>query len=1119
MGQLCLDGVCTACEASSSCEATPLYAAQDLTQCREGLCTACSPGLVGCGCVEGACTTGECVGGTCTDCTRGEPGCVCLESGDCNAGATCGTNGLCAACPVGEAMCACGPDESCGEGLVCEAGTCVADTCVDGAVDCPCGPQDTCDANLYCDAESTCRTCSSDIAGCPCDAEGQCGGDNFCNAEVAPGVCESCPAEDKPESCGCTADAQCGEGLLCDDEAFACRAPQSCDDLTCLPFQACTEATTADPAQDAFCVPETCVAGFVWDAATQSCVPLATPSCFTAGGEPTSAALACEAAGRVCVDVSGGTTCVATCETLGCGLARRSCTPGATTADDAQCGSCEPGYADDNGTCVLSGATCAGAAGIQAQCDALSRSCVDGPSGAFCGDCTDGKARDPRTGQCTEVEACGETQCFDGEFCHYAQDGRPPECRLRCPAGQAMTESGQCVSCGALSCGSGEIHGALVENQCVCEADTFCAYNSDSGPRCQTSPCPAGQARSVLGGACTQCNVTCGNSEGEGDRVWPWRNQIGNCFCETQDDYFMPTGGTRQATACDADGDGWINFIAENAYQSAQQGPSGGPDAAVLANFRCARREVDRIRLVNEYGQRRDVGLCGSDGVVRDWAPGDLPTECAAGPISVTLAESAELESDNAIGSEDTVFPALGGRKLRAAELNMLTKACVTPEADFNANMVADLAEEQVLDRARLPGSTDAELLFRAVSYFVETHTGRFLSSGSGTRPGRYIIEERSRCEADFPLTYDNAAADYWRGCTRRRESSFDTANPLASLNSFDFSQFSCDASTGSCDLLPPVTTGASADGDAVEDSDVCALRAAGLVPFAPVADDGTHPGDTPWRGMNHASQFKCARIGTGTGNQYVAASVLGGASTAPEHDFNQCSARACAGQAGCEESTKQDADRTQPSVPNIDCSFASGTGVAVDSVGFVSSRFTQATEATPYTRGCVNESAAFPQLCPGYTQNPDAVLTSANPALFGKLSCGCGAQYGGLSCEFACPVRAGAAMNGKLHFGGPIIPGLTAAEAADYGCITAPGQSGFGGYCTQFVAVPNQFVGGSRGYWMCGQPNAARPAGGGNDPSQTGQASGGGTYTLSGVVPATPVRRGLHTSTATDAC
>lgn len=1115
VGQLCIDGVCTPCEASASCEADALYSAQSLTQCREGLCSQCEPGLVGCGCVDGACTTGECVANLCTDCARGDPGCVCLESGDCNPGAVCGIDGLCSECPLGAEMCACNADDSCNDGLVCTDGSCVADTCVPGAADCPCD-EGACGSGLYCDAESTCRQCSSDIPGCPCAADSTCGGDNFCNVDVSPNLCEVCPSADKPDTCGCTADAQCAEGLTCDDDDFACRPLETCDESNCLPFQACTEAD-APTRSDAACVPETCVPGYMWDAGSQSCLPVDSPSCFTAGGELSSVGQACAAQNQTCVDVLGGTACISTCEDLGCGTQRRSCTPGATRTDNAVCGACEPGYADVNGTCTLNGATCGGGSGIQAACDTLSRSCIEGPNGAYCGDCTGGRARNPRTGSCVEVTKCGESQCFDGEFCHYPQDGRTPECRQRCSAGQAMTESGQCVSCGSLSCGGGAIHGALVESQCVCEESTFCSYTSDSGPRCRASPCPPNTARSQLGGACLACSATCGNDVGETNRVWPWRDQFGICFCETSNDHYVPYGGGGSPEACDADGDGWISQLAQNAFLSASEGANGVPDEATLSNYRCSRRVIDRIRLVNEYGQRRDVGLCGTDGVVRSWAPGDLPPECAAGPNSITLAESADLESDNSIRLNDTDYPALGARKLRAAEVNPLTKACVTAGGDFNNNAVPDLTEAQVLTGSEIPGATDAEILFRATAYFVETHNGRFLPSGSGTRPGRYIIEERSRCEANFPLTYENADASHWRGCTRRRASGFDSASPAASLDGFDFGQYSCDRTSGTCDLAVPLTTGASLDGDAVEDSDVCALRAASLVPLAPVADDGAYASDRPWRGMNHASQFKCARVGTGATNDFVAINLLGGASAAPEFDFNTCSARACAGQAGCEESITQDADTIQPLVPNLDCSFTPGTNLATEAVGFVASRFIQTTDATPYVRGCVNESAAFPQLCPGYTQNPDAVLTSANRADFGKLSCGCGEQYGGLSCQFACAVPGTAPDSGKLHVGGPLISGLTQVEAAEYGCRTGPGQSGEGGYCTQFPAGSG-FVGGSRGYWMCGKPTSSRPTSGGNDPRLTGVGSAG-TYTLNGIVPSTVVRRGLRTSTSTRAC
>lgn len=1104
-GQLCVGGACVGCEASAACEADAVSASAGRTQCYEGLCTTCAPGLVGCACVEGACTTGECVGGTCTDCDRGDPGCVCLDSGACKPGALCGGGGLCEACTLGAELCACDAG-ACGEGLACVGDVCVEDACPAGSLECPCDGG-ACAASLYCDATSLCRACSSDVAGCPCDAQGACGGDNYCDRTST--RCAACPAADKPSDCGCTATAQCAAGLVCGPESFVCRSARTCADLACLPNQLCEIQTTGPTAGDAYCVPETCVAGYAWDAGAGACVPLPTASCTDASGAPSAEAAACRAGGKACVDGASGPVCVDTCQTLGCATARRACTPGATVTADAVCAACEPGYVDVQGACALDpAATCAaGAPGsIEATCDALSRTCEQYASGASCGACTGGRALDPRTGQCVEVEACGESQCFAGEFCHYPQDGRPPECRLRCPAGSAMSEVGACVSCGALSCGSGEVHGALVEGRCACEAQVFCAYDSDSGARCRTNPCGPQEAVSTLGGACTPCNVTCGNDTGETSRVWPWRDQFGGCFCETADDFYQPYGGGATATACDQDGDGWINATAQNAYSSARRGANGTPDAATLANFRCARRTIDRIRLVNELGQRRDIGLCGTSGVVLDWAPGRAPVECLNGPNVVTLAEADTLESDSLLSGDDLQFPRYGSRKLRAAELNALTKACVSVDADFNLNGVTDLVEQQALDRTALPGATDAELLFRAASYFVETHRGYYQPPGAGTGPGVYVVEETSRCDASFPLGYQ-VDQGYWRGCTRKRNPGFDAVSPTASRTTMDFAQFGCADRTGTCALPPPLTTGTSTDGDNVVDHDVCALRAAGQYPIA----------DEPWRGMNHHSQFLCAQVGAGTAPYRVApASLSGPTVTNPAFDYNTCGAVSCAGQAGCEESFLDD-DSNQPHTPNLDCGYTAGTAVPADAVGFVSARYLQLAAQDAYVRGCVNEAVEMSALCPGYTTNPDAVLTSGNRGDHGKLVCGCGLEYAGEECEYVCPQPAGS--DGKLHFGGPERSNLSLAEQQLYGCIAGPGQTD-GGFCTQHAPAPAEgFAGGRRGFWMCGGITVTRNVDPSAPPFLSGTLSGGGLVRLAGGIRTSPVSRVPMASTATSAC
>ncbi|CAN0557658.1 unnamed protein product, partial [Laminaria digitata] len=61
------------------------------------------------------------------------------------------------------------------------------------------------------------------------------------------------------------------------------------------------------------------------------------------------------------------------------------------------------------------------------------------------------------------------------------------------------------------------------------------------------------------------------------------------------------------------------------------------------------------------------------------------------------------------------------------------------------------------------------------------------------------------------------------------------------------------------------------------------------------------------------------------------------------------------------------------------------------------------------YIRGCIDESYGLDgsdgwvSLCPGYDDNPDAVLAAGNPGDSGKLICSCSRFFGGENCEFSC--------------------------------------------------------------------------------------------------------------------
>ncbi len=1078
---------------------------------------ACTDGALDCPCDGDACTEGECVDGTCVDCSRGDIGCICRLNGTCEDGAVCGTDGICVACTEGIEFCPCGAGDTCDTGLVCESDICVEDTCPSGTEDCPCDGNDCDDDALYCDNLSICRVCTSDVSGCPCESDDTCLGDNYC--DTSDSTCVACPSTDKPAGCACTDSGDCLTSLVCDDGDKICRDPIDCAGADCEDHQVCD-----DSGPDAVCLAE-CDGGYEWNEGTGTCDALDPQSCTEANGDPTAEALACEVIDKGCaLDVYDQVVCVDTCTSLDCAALHRDCIPAALEYEDATCGTCGPGYeeepapldagpADGGGEdagpvdpsgyiCVQdTGANCASndPASIAAECEARLMLCVPNSGGAICEGCISGAVFDPDINKCVELDKCGTDICTDEEYCYYPQSGEPPACEDRCPEGQAYDSGGTCVVC-AETCPDGELYGRQIDGVCVCEGDVFCAQQHDgsSDPRCQANPCDEGDATD--GTTCTSCSLTCGDDPGERSRVWPFRTLGGLCLCETQQGYFLRYGGSGIPELCDADLDGWINEVASDTYDVAKPA-AGDVDSAMLANFRCERREIDRVVQINEYGQEREVGVCG--GMLYNWAPGSGPPTACTGsePAAVVLWEPSKLDDDNAIVSDDGNFEVYGTddlpvRKLAAAEVNALTKACVSLNSDYNLNGIQDRVEEQPLSKTEMTGGpTDRDLLMAANAHFIELHSTFYEAPASTLLPGALIIRERNRCDASFPVTYSVGRGGYWEGCLRRRDQTWlDTGDRTG----IDFGATACDppVADGTCPLTPPATTSGSADSDTVIDHDLCAFEAAGMLPFA----------DEPWLGMNHSSQFRCFQVATGS-ELYKAprTDMRGGGGTANKYDFNRCRAAGTLAPL---------AGESQPSDPVIECEYkaASVGDVPDDTVGLVAVNY----DSTTYNRGCINESKGtvsgtsdskgWSSLCPGYLDNPNGVLTTDNLGDFGKLICSCGDEYSGTMCEYSCPVRyriPKSLVLGRLHRGGDKTK-HPSGKQSEYSCDPVSG------YC---LSVPPEatpgFPGGRDGFWMCGEFTASRAVGG--DPFMTGSFDeAGGTVTgeLTGNVRTVPFVR-----------
>ena len=893
---------------------------------------------------------------------------ACAEDEDCEEdygdGATCDDDGMCveAECAAGTAGCPCDAG-ACEAGLSCSAdGVCVAEGCVEGTEGCACAAGDMCEAGLVC-TDGECAPMANPCEampgtqGCPCE-DGACAGDLVCMDDT----CQACP----PSMAGCPCVMSACDGVLVCD-AGACRAAVACADAGCAEFQTCTEA----PGADAVCE-EACEDGYAWTG--DGCEAVA--SCNEAA--PGSIAAECAAANRTCVTGEGaegaecgaclegflddGGTCRAAlgCDDLSCAADNRVCVPGGV-GSDASCGGCVMGFLEEGGVCVADLASnCSDdpndSNSILTQCMDQMRSCLEGGDGAICGDCIEGFVEEPNSGECRSLDTFIDCDSND-----------------ECP--------------GDLEC-------------IVLEPAT--------ASRCLPLPCDEGETWDLRDQECTgRCNC---DGVGLTGRVWPVTDWNGDCVCETEPGFFFNTSiGSRQAEPCDADGDGWTRRSAFEHVTDA--------DAAVRLNARCDVRSIDRVTLVNEYGQSLDVTIQ---------------------ELSNGLSAREELyETDESDDEDETMERqgvAYGARRFHAAEVNPMTKACVSVLSDLNDNGVSDLREHH---RDAPSGSQRSWMAtFVGTSYFVELHTGRYEPPAEGDAHGRYVIAERSRCDAAFALGYDDADGSYWSSCGRRRDGGYDPSEPLG----YDFQRWSCDSAQGDCPPLMPPT----------------AVDLGGEVPPHGLCED--RPGVDPeaWRGMNHASQFKCVEIVADAMQdvepfQVRRATVRNNGASAGIHQLNACSLEACGDDAGCAEFDAPEGG-ANPSQPRLTCAsesseVASDPAALLGRVGLVSVRFQDYIHASSYAGGCIDEAVEWPQLCPGFDpQAPFSTISEGNNRNFGKLMCGCGFNYGGPECDLGCPSE-------QLHFGG-----------------TNPDSAGFcaDGYCVA-VADEGGEEGGRSGYWMCG--------------------------------------------------
>ncbi|MCA9574857.1 MAG: hypothetical protein H6726_00320 [Sandaracinaceae bacterium] len=668
----------------------------------------------------------------------------------------------------------------------------------------------------------------------------------------------------------------------------------------------------------------------------------------------------------------------------GCACRGDQCDEG-LTCESGTCApiACPPGTVDcacrrqsspecDYSTCLGDG-FCRECDADRAGCPCVDDTCATGLL------CEAGACRTPRTcedmlveGFCVEHQRCTETgdvdaQC-EAESCedgYVWERGRCvpglPNCSPNTPGSLLAPCTGQLRQCveGAGTASCGECLGGSLELQGVCVGrlacgDTSCldgeyCDSSEATPVCRPLPCPAGQAK-PLGGSCSPCSFSCAGV-GLTGRVWPFRTVTDTCVCETLPGYFMPPGGDTQAEVCDQDNDGWVREEVRDSSLTI--------DPTLVQNARCGLFDVTSVVLRDEHGQDAEVASC-IEGLILN--PG--PTDCSA-RIPLPLVES--LRNDTPGELLDVATPPYGsaGRRLRAQEVNGLSKACVSALGDFDDNGVEDYLQVQ---QAPATLTDDPAERLRSFAYFMETHRA-YVEVRTG-QP-RLVIEERFRCDPrDFPLRYDpsvnpaaptdgyvdGVGARYWRSCQRGVRPGFDpTADPP--LPGYDFAQWSCPNGTANCDGIPvaaphptrdlrtPIAFGTAFPTNAT----LCEMNA-------------RFPADGVWRGMNHHSQFRCVGVGSGPGQQDAAEFGPGGGFV-----MNRCEAVSCApSDPDCVEARGVVAS-SQAEEPELHCRALSSVTAA--DFGFAAQRYVPygiGFAEPEYQGGCVSEDEEYhPNVCP----------------------------------------------------------------------------------------------------------------------------------------------------------
>jgi hypothetical protein len=590
------------------------------------------------------------------------------------------------------------------------------------------------------------------------------------------------------------------------------------------------------------------------------------------------------------------------------------------SGQDAQClQDCEEFYSYNQltGLCDLSWFTCQpepALGSVLQDCLDKGRECLEVTEGqAECGDCSQqSQVVDPESGICRAPVTCNDIQCDQGLVCV-----------------QSIGEDARC------------------SNEC-------------SGPN--------GELGIIhQDGYCVLCPLCADAAAGEDGPYTESLTRNDECICKTLPGFYWslaPIG----VEPCDQDADGWVRIGAQTSIEH--------DDPVIQANARCGLRSILGYKLINESGQTLEVAL----------------------EVPAALYESKRNDHQEDLDQLPPEAPAYPvDRTPKANELNTLTKACVLENADYNDNGVYDVNEFH----GQTVGSMNpAYRPFLDYGYFIELYRGWYqpgaitsnaceipadcLSgeecdqlSGLCVTAGWYHIQEKSRAlnaavGFAMPLTIQEDAehGPYWRNCTRKRDSQFETSAAKQSLD------------------------------------------------FAHTWDPQVHQGD--WFGMNHHSQFKCMKIVPDVEQpNEVKKRDPAGAAHQPIDDylFNDCSA-AGSYPAVTGEGDKNPLDPMLVCVPQANTSLTDGD-VRLAVVDYRYQETNCGTAACPeyYLNGCVNECAEMDAYCleceqlartredcPGYYDDPVKGGCVDVETDFGRLACKCESHYAGANCQHACP-------------------------------------------------------------------------------------------------------------------